>query len=76
MKTQEYPYFPTDLQAQFMVLLCKGEGRSVISENIFEIRFMHVAELRRLGAKITIKNSNAIIEGDTKFEGAELMSSD
>jgi len=76
LKTQEYPYFPTDLQAQFMVLLCKGEGRSVISENIFENRFMHVAELRRLGAKITIKNSNAIIEGDTNFEGAELMSSD
>jgi UDP-N-acetylglucosamine 1-carboxyvinyltransferase len=76
LKTKEYPSFPTDLQAQFMVLLCKGKGRSVISEKIFENRFMHVAELRRLGAKIKIKNSNAIIEGNTNFEGAELMSSD
>ena len=59
-----------------MTLLCKAEGRSIISENIFENRFMHVAELRRLGAKILIKNNKAIIEGKTKFEGAELMSSD
>ena len=55
LKTKEYPSFPTDLQAAFMVLLCKAKGRSVISENIFENRFMHVAELRRLGAKINIK---------------------
>ena len=74
--TKEYPNFPTDLQAQLMVLLCKAEGRSIITENIFENRFMHVAELRRLGAKILIKNNKAIIEGNTKFEGAELMSSD
>ena len=74
--TKEYPNFPTDLQAQFMVLLCKAKGRSIITENIFENRFMHVAELRRLGAKILIKNYKAIIEGNTKFEGAELMSSD
>ena len=59
-----------------MALLCKAEGRSNISENIFENRFMHVAELRRLGAKILIKKNKAIIEGKTKFEGAELMSSD
>ena len=74
--TREYPNFPTDLQAQFMVLLCKSDAQSVITENIFENRFMHVAELRRLGAKITIKKNIAIIEGKTKFEGAELMSSD
>ena len=74
--TKEYPNFPTDLQAQLMGLLCKAEGRSIITENIFENRFMHVAELRRLGAKILIKNNKAIIEGNTKFEGAELMSSD
>ena len=74
--TKEYPDFPTDLQAQFMVLLCKAKGRSVITESIFDNRFMHVAELRRLGAKILIKNNKAIIEGNTKFEGAELMSSD
>ena len=74
--TKEYPNFPTDLQAQFMVLLCKANGRSTITENIFENRFMHVAELRRLGAKITIKEKKAIIEGNTEFLAAELMSSD
>jgi len=76
IKTKEYPNFPTDLQAQFMVLLCKANGRSSITESIFENRFMHVAELRRLGAKITIKDNKAIIEGNTEFFGAELMSSD
>ena len=74
--TREYPNFPTDLQAQFMVLLCKAKGRSVITESIFENRFMHVGELRRLGAKIVIKENKAIIEGNTQFVGAELMSSD
>ena len=74
--TKEYPNFPTDLQAQFMVLLCKADGRSKITESIFENRFMHVAELRRLGAKIIIKDNKAIIEGNTNFLGAELMSSD
>ncbi len=74
--TKEYPNFPTDLQAQFMVLLCKAKGRSVITESIFENRFMHVAELRRLGAKILIRENRAIIEGNTQFVGAELMSSD
>ena len=76
IKTRAFPGIPTDLQAQFMVLLCKANGRSIIKENIFENRFMHVAELRRLGAKILIKKNKAIIEGKTKFEGAELMSSD
>ena len=74
--TKEYPNFPTDLQAQLMVLLCKANGRSKITENIFENRFMHVAELRRLGAKIIIKENKAIIVGSTNFQGAELMSSD
>ena len=74
--TKEYPSFPTDLQAQFMVLLCKAKGRSLITESIFENRFMHVAELRRLGAKIVIKENKAFIEGNNKFVGAELMSSD
>ncbi len=74
--TKEYPNFPTDLQAQFMVLLCKASGRSTITENIFENRFMHVGELRRLGAKITIKENKAIIYGNTEFLAAELMSSD
>ena len=76
IETKEYNGFPTDLQAQFMSLLCKANGKSVISESIFENRFMHVAELRRLGAKITIKNNKANIFGNTNFQGAELMSSD
>ena len=59
-----------------MVLMCKSVGKSSITENIFENRFMHVAELQRLGAKINIQNSKALIEGNTKFIGAELMSSD
>ncbi len=74
--TKEYPNFPTDLQAQFMVLLCKASGKSSITESIFENRFMHVAELRRLGAEILIKKNKAYISGDTNFKAAELMSSD
>jgi len=74
--TKEYPNFPTDLQAQFMVLLSIANGRSAISENIFENRFVHVAELRRLGANIRIKGNKAIIKGRAKLQGAELMSSD
>ncbi len=74
--TKEYPNFPTDLQAQFMVLLCKAKGKSSITESIFENRFMHVAELRRLGADIIIKKNKAFISGDTNFQAAELMSSD
>ena len=76
IKTKEFPGIPTDLQAQLMVLMCKAIGSSIITENIFENRFMHVAELQRLGAKITIKNNKALIEGNTKFISAELMSSD
>ena len=56
--------------------MCKSIGQSSITESIFENRFMHVAELQRLGAKIDIKNNKAFIEGNTKFIGAELMSSD
>ncbi len=74
--TKEYPGFPTDLQPQFMVLLCKANGRSTITEKIFQNRFIHVMELQRLGAKITIKDSKAIIYGNADFTGAELMSSD
>ena len=76
IKTKEYPGVATDLQSQLMVLMCKANGKSVITENIFENRFMHVAELRRLGAKIIIKNNKAIIEGNTKFKACPLMSSD
>ena len=74
--TREYDGFPTDLQPQFMVLLCKANGTSSITENIFQGRFIHVMELQRLGAKISIKDSTAIIEGNTNFSGSEVMSSD
>ncbi len=76
IKTKEYPGIATDLQSQIMVLMCKANGKGSITENIFENRFMHVAELRRLGAKIDVENNKAYIYGNTKFIGAELMSSD
>jgi len=76
IKTAPYPGFPTDLQAQLMVLLCKSKKNSVISEEIFENRFMHVAELNRMGAKIKTKGNKAFIEGSTNFKGAELMATD
>ena len=76
IKTKEFPGVATDLQSQLMVLMCKANGKSTITENIFENRFMHVAELRRLGAKITIKNNKALIEGNTLFKACPLMSSD
>ena len=76
LKTSPYPGFPTDLQAQLMVLLCKSKKLSIISEEIFENRFMHVAELNRMGAKIKTKGNKAFIEGNTNFNSAELMATD
>jgi len=76
IKTSPYPKFPTDLQAQMMVLLCKANKKSYIREEIFENRFMHVAELNRMGAKISIGGNKATIEGNIKFEAAELMATD
>ena len=76
IKTSEWPGVATDMQSQLMVLMCKANGESSITENIFENRFLHVGELQRLGAKIKIQNNKAIIQGNTKFIGAELMSSD
>jgi len=74
--TEPYPGFPTDLQAQIMVLMTKAEGISTIKENIFENRFMHVSELRRMGAKIETKGNKAKIFGKSKLNGAELMATD
>jgi len=76
LKTAPYPGFPTDLQAQLMVLMCRANKKSTIREEIFENRFMHVAELRRMNAKIEIKGNKAIIEGNTKFQSAEVMATD
>ncbi len=74
--TQAYPGFPTDLQAQLMVLMTQANGLSKIKENIFENRFMHVPELKRMGANIKIKNKTAFIQGPTKLTGAEVMATD
>ncbi len=76
IKTAPYPGFPTDLQAQMMVLLCKANKQSVIKEEIFENRFMHVAELNRMGAQILIKENKAIVQGNINFAPAELMATD
>ncbi len=76
LKTSPYPGFPTDLQAQIMVLLCKSKGQSVINEKIFENRFMHASELNRMGAKIKIFGNKALIQGNIKFKSAELMATD
>ncbi len=74
--TRPYPGFPTDLQAQLMVLLTQAKGFSKIKEDIFENRFMHVPELKRMGAKIEIKNKTAFIKGPTRLTGAEVMATD
>ena len=74
--TSPYPGFPTDLQAQIMVLMTRAHGISTIRENIFENRFMHISELRRMGAHIEIKGNKAIIFGKKKLNGAELMATD
>ena len=76
IKTAPYPGFPTDLQAQIMVLLCKANKKSTIKEDIFENRFMHVAELNRMGAQISTNGNKAMVQGNIKFEAAELMATD
>jgi UDP-N-acetylglucosamine 1-carboxyvinyltransferase len=76
IKTAPYPGFPTDLQAQIMVLLCKANKKSIIKEDIFENRFMHVAELNRMGAQILTKGNKAVVQGNINFVPAELMATD
>ena len=76
IKTAPYPGFPTDLQAQIMVLLCKANKKSLIKEDIFENRFMHVAELNRMGARISTNGNKAIVQGNINFAAAELMATD
>ncbi len=76
LATKPYPGFPTDLQAQLMVLMTRAQGISKIKESIFENRFMHVPELKRMGANIEIKNKTAIIKGPSKLTGAEVMATD
>jgi len=76
IKTQPYPGFPTDLQAQLMALMSLSNGLSVITETIFENRFMHVAELKRMGAEIQINGNSAIVKGVKQLKGAQVMATD
>ncbi|MDE7168564.1 MAG: UDP-N-acetylglucosamine 1-carboxyvinyltransferase [Mucispirillum sp.] len=76
IQTAPYPGFPTDMQAQFMAVMLKGNSVSVINESIFENRFMHVPEMKRMGADITLNDSNAVVKGVGSFSGAEVMASD
>ncbi|HZT54764.1 MAG TPA: UDP-N-acetylglucosamine 1-carboxyvinyltransferase, partial [Burkholderiaceae bacterium] len=75
-RTSEYPAFPTDMQAQFMALNCIAEGASVVTETIFENRFMHVNELVRLGAKIEVDGHTAVVHGVPQLSGATVMATD
>jgi UDP-N-acetylglucosamine 1-carboxyvinyltransferase len=74
--TLPHPGFPTDMQAQFMAVMCLADGASVVTETVFENRFMHVPELARLGADITIKGKSAFIKGKSTLKGAPVMATD
>jgi UDP-N-acetylglucosamine 1-carboxyvinyltransferase len=76
VETSPYPGFPTDVQAQFMAYQCLGDGFGIVRETIFENRFMHVAELRRMGAKIDVSGSAAAVKGVPSLSGAPLMATD
>jgi UDP-N-acetylglucosamine 1-carboxyvinyltransferase len=76
ISTAPYPDFPTDMQAQMMALMTISSGLCVISENVFENRFMHVAELMRLGANVKVRNNFAIVKGVKRLSGAEVMATD
>ena len=76
VKTYPYPGFPTDMQAPFMVLLAKGEGRSIITETVFESRYGHVEELCRMGARIRIEGRSAVVEGVDSLMGATVRATD
>jgi UDP-N-acetylglucosamine 1-carboxyvinyltransferase len=76
LSTAPYPGFATDMQAQLMALLCRAEGSSVLTETIFENRYMHVPELNRMGARIETKGRTAIVHGVDKLTGADVMATD
>jgi UDP-N-acetylglucosamine 1-carboxyvinyltransferase len=76
LRTAPYPAFPTDMQAQFMALNAIADGTAMVVETIFENRFMHVQELRRLGAQIDIEGNTAIVKGCAQLEGATIMATD
>jgi len=74
--TQEYPAFPTDMQAQFLALATQANGVSIIEEKLFENRFMHVSELQRMGADITLNGHTATVRGKTQLSGTDVMATD
>jgi len=76
ISTEEYPGFPTDMQAQYMALMTQAAGTSIITENIFENRFMHAQELRRMGANIKIEGNRAVVRGPSTLSGAAVQASD
>jgi len=76
VRTAPYPAFPTDMQAQFMVLNCVAQGSALVTETIFENRFMHVQELRRLGADIEVEGNTAMVRGVSRLDGATVMATD
>jgi UDP-N-acetylglucosamine 1-carboxyvinyltransferase len=76
LTTEPYPGFPTDMQAQFMTLMTQANGRSTITETIFENRFMHASELQRMGARIQVSHDTAIVDGPGKLIGARVQASD
>jgi UDP-N-acetylglucosamine 1-carboxyvinyltransferase len=76
ISTEEYPGFPTDMQAQYMALATQAEGTTIVTENIFENRFMHVQELNRMGANITVQGRTATVQGKTPLQSAAVMCSD
>jgi UDP-N-acetylglucosamine 1-carboxyvinyltransferase len=76
VNTEEYPGFPTDVQAQYMALATQAEGTSIITENIFENRFMHALEMVRMGANIKIEGRRAVVRGKSQLGGAAVLASD
>jgi UDP-N-acetylglucosamine 1-carboxyvinyltransferase len=76
VRTAPHPGFPTDMQAQFLVLMCLARGESVITETIFENRFMHVPELQRMGASVALRGNTAVVQGVNKLYGASVMATD
>jgi len=76
LRTSEYPLFPTDMQAQFMAVNCIAEGSAMVTETIFENRFMHVNEMLRLGAKIEVDGHTAVVHGVPRLSGATVMATD
>jgi UDP-N-acetylglucosamine 1-carboxyvinyltransferase len=74
--TAPHPGFPTDMQAQFLALMCRAKGESVITETVFENRFMHVPELQRMGASVALRGNTAVVQGIDTLYGASVMATD